>query len=66
MSIGFANPYGILKFHRVDLICRPVFKRFVSWIQFVTPKISKYLICIDWAGFVYKDITAYATMSGLF
>ncbi len=66
---GFANPetlriqlcelenqdsqFRTLKIWFVDLFCRPVFKRFVLWIQFIRPKILKCLICIDSWGFMY-------------
>ncbi len=36
-----------LKIHIADSICRTFFKRFVSWIQFERPKISKDLIQKD-------------------
>ncbi len=37
-----------LKICIADLICRPVFKRFVSWILYVRAKISNYLIWKDY------------------
>ncbi len=52
-----ANPdlqVWTLKICIADLIHRPVFKRFVSWIQFVRPKIS-YSIRINSEGFVYES-----------
>jgi hypothetical protein len=52
---GFVLSYCVLTIHFVDLIRRPVFKRFVLWIQFVRPKISKYMICFDSEGFVYES-----------
>jgi hypothetical protein len=67
MCFRFVNPYPVQKiclvdlfcptmfYHFMDLIHRYVFKRFVSWIQFVMPKISKYSILIDSEGFVYKS-----------
>ena len=47
LCFGFANPHGIQKICIVDSFCRPGFIRFVSWIRFVRPKISKYSIRID-------------------
>ncbi len=36
-----------LKIRIVDLICRSVFERFVSWIRFMKTKISNYSIHFD-------------------
>jgi hypothetical protein len=40
----------------VDLIRRPVFKRFVLWICFVKFFFQNYSIRIDSEGFVYWDM----------
>ncbi len=52
-----ANPdWGVqtIQICIADSICRPVFKRFVSWIRFVRPKISNYSICINSEGLVWE------------
>ena len=46
-KLWLTNPTCFQTTHIVDLICRPVFKKFVSWIWFVRPKISKCLIRSD-------------------
>ena len=56
----FANPKSLqiqagLKIHIANSICRPFFKRFVSCIQFVRPKISTYSIRFVLEGFMYKS-----------
>ncbi len=53
--LGFVSSYCVLKIRFVDSIRRPVFKRFISWIRFVRPKISKYSIDFDLEGFVYES-----------
>ncbi len=53
--LGFVLSYCVLKICFVDLICRPVFKRFILWIRFVRPKISKYSINFDLEGFIYES-----------
>jgi hypothetical protein len=54
-----------LRISIADSICRPFFKRFVSWIQFVRPKISNYSINFDSEGFVYESrkLTLYSVIS---
>ena len=52
---GLANTYGVQKICFVDSFCTTVFKRFVSWIRFVRPKISKDSIHFVLEGFVYES-----------
>ncbi len=41
---GFVLFNGVQKIRFVDSLCDAIFKRFVLWIRFVRPKISKYSI----------------------
>ncbi len=52
---GFVSSYGVQKIRFVDSFRTTVFKRFVSWIRFVRPKISKDSIRFVLEGFVYKS-----------
>jgi hypothetical protein len=52
---GFVLYYGVQKIRFVDSFCTTVFKRFVSWIRFVRPKISKDTIRFVSEGFVYES-----------
>ncbi len=52
---GFVLYYGVQKIRFVDSFRATVFKRFVSWIRFVRPKISKDLIRFVLEGFVYES-----------
>ncbi len=55
---GLANPDSRIKTLKIcmaDSIRRAFFKRFVSRIRFVRPKISNYLIHFDSEGFVYDS-----------
>jgi hypothetical protein len=52
---GFVSYYGVQKICFVDSFRTTVFKRFVSWIRFVRPKISKDSICFVSEGFVYES-----------
>jgi hypothetical protein len=51
----FVLSYCVQKICFVDLFCPKVLKRFVLWICFVGPKISKYSICFILEGFVYDS-----------
>ena len=55
LGFGFANLYGVQKIRFVDSFRTTVFKRFVSWIRFVRPKISKDSIRFVSEGFVYES-----------
>ncbi len=52
---GFVSSYGVQKICFVDSFCPKVLKRFVSWIRFVRPKISKNSICFVSDGFLYDS-----------
>ncbi len=55
---GLVNPDSRIWTLRIciaDLFCRPVFERFVSWIRFVRPNISKDSIHFISEGFVYES-----------
>jgi hypothetical protein len=49
----------------VDLIGRPVFKRFVSWISFERSKIPNYSICFVVEGFIYNSRILYQNVAGM-
>jgi hypothetical protein len=58
LRFRLANPDSRVQTLRIsiaDLIRRPFFIRFVSWIWFIRPKISNYSICFDSEGLVYES-----------
>ncbi len=54
-KIYFDFNFCVLKIRFVVSICRPVFKRFISWIRFVKICFQNYSICFDSEGFVYES-----------